>query len=333
MTTIGLDLLDDLAEGARGLAVGAAESSFALTRDWAAAALADTAGVRVVAANELPAEAMCVAITLVGSTTALGEQLPAGDEPVRAVRALEQRLGARAEAIVALNLAAENALLPLITAALLDLPLVDGDGCGRVFPLVEQTTYALNGINPTPLALAGPGGELVVFEAPRLQPLLSPVVLACGGWGIAACYPMTAGDLARAVVPGTLSRLLTGARPGARRLCRGRIVSVESTTGHASELSLPSRPSSIVITETGRPHRLFRLAAHNEIVVAFADGAPVASAPDQLLMVAEPGGAVVDVDAARVDLEVSVLVVPAAPAWHTDVGRALAGPAALGFSW
>ncbi|SEH01954.1 hypothetical protein SAMN05444920_12310 [Nonomuraea solani] len=337
---IGLDELDRFSAGARLFATGAARSSDNLTRDWARSVAGR--GVELVAAEELPPGTLCVAVTLVGSTTALGEQLPGGDEPERAVRALERRLGERAGAVVALNLAAENALVPFIAAAELGVPLVDGDGSGRVFPLVEQTTYTLGGMSPAPLALAGAAGELVVLEtaAGRVEELLRPVVLSVGGWAVAACYPMAARDLAKSLVPGTVSLLIRAGTPGAprataapygvRTLCRGQILAVEGSTGHGADLALPSLPSSIVLRESEGLRRLVRLEAHNEIVLALADGAVVATVPDQICMISAGDGMVVDVDKAEPGVEVDVMVVKAAPVWHTERGLALGGPRAFG---
>ncbi|MEV4898398.1 DUF917 domain-containing protein [Nonomuraea sp. NPDC055795] len=337
---IGSGELARFAAGSRLFATGAAEPSYRLVLDWAGSVIGP--GVPVVAAGALAGETVCVAVSLVGSTTALGEQLPAGDEPVRAVRALERRLGVPVGAVVALNLAAENALLPLVAAALLGVPLVDGDGTGRVFPLVEQTTYTLGGVSATPLALAGGGGELVVLEtAPdRVEAVVRPLVLAMGGWAVGACYPMSARELAGAMVPGTVGRLLEAGAPGADRavaapygmktLCRGVIAAVEGSSGHGADLELPSLPSSIVVEETGGLRRLVRLEAHNEIVLALADGAPVAMAPDLICLVSAVDQLVVDVDKAAPGMEVEVMVVRAAPVWHTERGRELGGVRAFG---
>ncbi|MFF0868844.1 DUF917 domain-containing protein [Nonomuraea sp. NPDC003560] len=337
---VGPDELRRFSAGSRLFATGAGESSYGLTLAWAESVLGD--GVELAAAHELDPGTLCMVVSLVGSTTALGEQLPAGDEPVRAVRALERRLGERAGAVAALNLAAENALIPLVAAAALGVPLVDGDGTGRVFPLVEQTTYTLGGLSASPLALAGASGELALLETAggRVEELLRPVVLAVGGWAVAACYPMAARDLARVLVPGTVSLLLAAGVPGAprsaaapygvRTLCAGRILAVEGSTGHGVDVAMPSLPSSIVVQETGGLRRLVRLEAHNEIVLALADGAPVAMAPDQICMISSADGLVVDVDKAAPGMEVEVMVVKAAPVWHTDAGLALGGLRAFG---
>ncbi|MEO3870937.1 DUF917 domain-containing protein [Nonomuraea sp. B12E4] len=337
---MGTEELAWLAEGSRLFAAGAGESSYNLSRDWAGSVAG--AGVTLVAPEELPSGTLCVAISLAGSTTALGEQLPGGEEPARAVRALERRLGERAGAVTALNLAAENALIPFIGAAELGVPMIDGDGSGRVFPLVEQTTYALGGMSPTPLALAGASGELVLLEtaSDRVEELLRPVVLSVGGWAVAACYPMPAGDLARVLVPGTVSLLLRAGVPGAprsvaapygvRTLCRGEIQAVEGSMRPESDLALPSSPSSIVVQETEGLRRLVRLEAHNEIALALADGAAVAMAPDQICLISTTDGMVVDVDKAEPGLQVEVMVLKAAPVWHTERGLALGGLSAFG---
>ncbi|MFC7642455.1 DUF917 domain-containing protein [Streptosporangium lutulentum] len=272
-------------------------------------------------AADLPPRTLCAAVCLVGSSTALGERLPTGNEPVQVIRGLERRLGQEIGAVVALNLDAESALLPVITAALLDIPLVDGDGSGRVFPLLNQSTYTLGGVSVTPLVMAGPADDVVVLDTgpDRVEELIRPLVLALGGWTVTACYPMTAEVLARVVVPGTVSRLMEAGVPGAprsiaapygvRTLCRGRIAAVETSTGHGMDLTLPSLPSSIVVEEKEGLGRLIRLEAHNEIVFALVDGAMAAMAPDQICMISTVDGMAVDVDKAVPGLEVEVMVV------------------------
>ncbi|MDJ1131335.1 DUF917 family protein [Streptomyces iconiensis] len=402
---IGPEELEHLASGALVLAAGAEPSSFRTVLDLARAAVRDRGPVPLIPVEGAGAGRLCVAVSLVGSSTALAERLPLGAEPVRAVRALERRLGRRAEALVPLNMAAENALLSFVCAAGSGLPLVDGDGCGRVLPLLEQTTFTLAGVEAAPLALATPAGDVVVIEAAgsRIEELVRPLVLAAGGWAVAACYAMDGTALAASAVPGTVTRALAaGARGthtqlgdaggsnigsrntgsgnirsrttggkntagkntasrtaggakaegthvpathargtdalfepwGARRLCRGRIVGVEHPGGGAEPQeqpeALPSRPTSVVVAETEGLERRVRLEAHNEVLLALADGAPVAAVPDQILMVSPADGRVLDVERARPGIEVEVVVIPAAPAWRTPEGRRLARGGGLG---
>ncbi|RSS58607.1 DUF917 domain-containing protein [Streptomyces sp. WAC01280] len=345
-TALDATRLEDLAQGALVLAAGAEHSSYRASRDWARASIAEHGPVPLIRPGDLGSERMCVTVSLLGSSAALAEQLPTGEEPRRAVRALERRLGRTADAVVPLNTAAENALLAVVTAASCGLPLVDGDGCGRVLPLLEQTTFTIAGVDVAPVALATPAGDVVVVEAAgsRVEELVRPLVLAAGGWAVAACYAMDGARLAAAVVPGTVSRALAAGRPShgdpfalwqpkPRRLGIGRITAVEhpATPGPdtVGGTALPSRPTSVVVSETEGLHRRFRLEAHNEVLLVLADGAPAAAAPDQILMLSAADQRVLDVERAIPGVEVEIVVIPAAPAWHSPQGRRLAAAGGL----
>ncbi|MFB7454714.1 DUF917 domain-containing protein [Streptomyces sp. NPDC056194] len=339
--------LERLAVGARVLAAGTEESAFRVALDWAGAELAAQGPVPLLPPERLAEAGLCVCVTLVGASAALAEHLPTGDEPMKAVRAVERIAGRPVEAVVALNTAAENALIALATAARCGLSLVDGDGCGRVLPLLEQTVFTLAGAAPVPLALGTCGGDVITIESAgsRVEELVRPLVLAAGGWAVAAAYPMHGTALARCLVPSTVSRALAAGaatererfapwRP--RRLCRGRITAVEQlpdtvhdegfgpSRGFVDGAVLPSRPTSVVISEAGGLRRRFRLEAHNEVLLALADGAVAAAAPDQILILSATDGRVVDVERAVAGTEVEVVVIEAAPSWHTREGRALA---------
>ncbi|MFJ5044165.1 DUF917 domain-containing protein [Streptomyces sp. NPDC088719] len=344
MTVLGAEQLESLADGSRILASGIEESAFHVALDWARAEIAERGPVPLLAPVDLPGTGLCVTVTFMGSSMALAEQLPTGDEPAAAVRALERLLGRRAEAVVGLNTAAENALLSIVTAAACGLPLVDGDGCGRVLPLLEQTVFTLAGVSAAPLAVATASGDVVAVASARqrVEELLRPMILAAGGWAVVAGYAMDGDTLARHIVPGTVSRATaagtaTGARRHApwepRRLCRGTITALEQADEGPRTTTpgtLPSRPTSVVVTEDGGLRRRFRLEAHNEVLLALADGAITAAAPDQILMLTGDGH-VLDVDRAAVGARVDVVVLRAAPAWQTPEGHALArsgGPTA-----
>ncbi|MER5179071.1 DUF917 domain-containing protein [Streptomyces sp. NPDC002896] len=338
--------LEHLAVGARVLAAGTEESAYRVALDWAGAELAAHGPVPLLPPDRLDGVGLCVTVTLAGASAALAEQLPTGGEALKAVRAVERVVGRPAEAVVAINTAAENALVALATAARCGLPLIDGDGCGRVLPLLEQTVFTLAGVPPAPLALGTPSGDVITVESAgsHVEDLVRPLVLAAGGWAVAAAYPMDGAELANCLVRSTVSRALAaGTVPERerfaswpiRRLCRGRIAAVEQSTaaydesfGHAhpwaDAVALPSGPTSVLIDEADGLRRRFRLEAHNEVLLALADGAVAAAAPDQILILSAADRRVVDVERALPGTEVEVVVIEAAPAWHTPEGRGLA---------
>lgn len=301
--------------------------------------------------DALPPDALCVSVGGVGGFAPLLELPPCGDEFELAVHALEARLGRRVDAVVSLNAAGPNALFPIAAAAALGLPLVDCDGMGRIFPLIHQTTYALAGLPVTPLAAASQSGDVVVIETShaRADQLLRGVVDASGGFMICAMYPVTAAELPKAAITGSTSRimrtgrlltaapdrrtLLTGlARTvGARVLCSGRVAEVGHAGRSEGARHYPSMPSSIVVLEHSDSERIIRLEAQNELLLALIDGAVAAAVPDHLCLLDRQKLRMVGLEGVAVGDDVDVLVVPAAPMWHTAAGLELAGPRAFGF--
>src|SRR5207247_11220780 len=59
-----------------------------------------------------------------------------------AVTMMEEYLGARFRAIMSLEIGGGNAIQPFMAAALLDRPVVDGDGLGAPFPEAPRTSPA-----------------------------------------------------------------------------------------------------------------------------------------------------------------------------------------------
>ncbi|MFD7733815.1 DUF917 family protein [Kitasatospora phosalacinea] len=343
LSRLDVPQVDRLARGALVLASAAQESALAALLDWTRSAVAASGPVALLGPDAWAGVEACAVVTMVGSAAGLAEQLPGGDEPLRALRALERAVGHRADAVVALNTAVENLLLTVTAAAVAGLPVVDGDGCGRVLPLLEQSVFTLGGVAVTPAAVATARGDVLVVDrvGGRVEDVVRPLLPTVGGWAVAACYPMDGAALAGAVVPGTVSRAVRtaeaehGERLAAwapRRLCRGRITEVDTSrlrrtggarTTRSPEVALPSVPTSVVVTESEGLRRRFRLEAHNEILLALADGAVAASAPDQILLLSA-GRRVLEVEQAEPGVEVEVVVIEAAAPWRTPEGRALA---------
>lgn len=293
----------------------------------------------------------CAAVGVVGGYAPLLELPPGGDEVALAVRALEERTGRALGAVIALNSAGPNALIPIAAAAALGLPLVDCDGMGRIFPLIHQTTYALGGLSATPLAAVSQTGDVAVIDCAtaRSDLLLRGVVDAAGGAMVCALYPTTAGELRSVAIQGATSRvmrvgelltretqhaaLLAGLSRtvGARVLASGQITALDLPNPSAGARLFPSVPTSLVVTDPSGHGPVVRLEAQNEILLALIDGAIAAAVPDVICLLDRQRLAPVGLESVAVADHVDVLVVPAAPMWHSQEGLALAGPRAFGF--
>ena len=112
--------------------------------------LTDQGPVRLIGPEALPDGARVVALGGVGAPTASLELLPSLEDPAIAVRAFERELDVTVDALVSFEVGGGNSLVPIQAAALLDLPLIDGDGMGRALPEAQMMTFALAGIPPRP---------------------------------------------------------------------------------------------------------------------------------------------------------------------------------------
>jgi len=348
--TISADDVPVLFEGAKFYSSAVTEVGYATVLAWTVNVLRRNGPVRLVRPETLPPQTRCVALCSIGSGPAVADLPPAGDEFSGAITELEQLTGAPFGAVYPLAAATISALYPLAAASQLGLPLIDADGMGRAFAIVQHTAMRLAGIAPAPLVLRGATGESVAIQLgvpARMDRLLRSNVDTLGGWAALAAYPATAGELRHAALPGTMSRLLNVGRllleshdpdvlvarlaavTGCRRIGRGRIVELEHHS-RPSDVTLPAHPSSIVIEEVGGQDRLLRLELRSEIVAVFADGALVAAAPDLICLLDVLRGELSTLDALRPGDLVDVLVMPADAVWYSAAGLAMVGPASHG---
>lgn len=336
----------DLTLGADLLSSGGAAHT-AMTRSWLEHTLRSNGPVELLPPDTLDPEGFCLAVGLVGSATLLSEKLPAEGQFELAVRAAERTLGRTVDAVIPLNAAGVNALIPIIAASDLSLPVIDVDGMGRIFPVVEQTVFTLAGIPVGPLTFAGVTGDVVTMEPAgfeRIESLLRPVTVALGGWSIATLYPMTFGDAAAAGIHGAVSKALqvgatlrdAGRANGPRgteladRL-GGRLL----TSGIVTEVYRPTRQGfprgTVVVTDLDDQQRQIRLEVQNECMLALNDGRPLASVPDLICAIDRDACVPLGVEELGYGHVIDVVTLPAADAWHTEAGLAFAGPAAFGY--
>jgi DUF917 family protein len=162
--------------------------------------------IRVVSAKSLPEDATVVTVGIMGAPSVLigalcyvvselvfrilfgsvhglafvracvpAEKIPRGDECVRALRAVEQASGRKADALMSIEIGGLNSVEPLSAGALTGVPVIDYDGVGeplacllltsfhvligmlpasgRAFPELQMFAPMMYGLSPTPTAL------------------------------------------------------------------------------------------------------------------------------------------------------------------------------------
>jgi DUF917 family protein len=167
--------------------------------------------VEIISVSALPdtAEVLCVAAF--GAPTVLIEKLISVEDVDVAARRLERLLGFEADVIIAAEIGGINSTLPVAYAARRRLPVLDADGIGRAFPNLQMTTFNINGVAATPLALSNEHGDVVIIEttdARKAEDLARPLVAAMGASAVLAGYRMSGAEARGAVVDGSLSAAL-----------------------------------------------------------------------------------------------------------------------------
>ncbi|MDR5701130.1 DUF917 domain-containing protein [Agromyces aerolatus] len=297
--------------------------------------------------DELDPEARTASLGFVNKGLLPTEMIPVGDEFPLALSLLEDRLGESVQGIFPLAAASVNAMVPVYVAMQIGLPVIDADPMGRVFPLVSQTTLALAGLSAGPVGLTGPTGEtaIVGVSVPdRAERLIRALAAEFGGWAATASYPVSADDLARHGVQGSMSRLieigeiLHSSKPtqakyaelsrllGIRKVIRARVADIEGLS-RPTFSGLPDRPFSVTLVDEAQG-RIVRLEIQNEILMMLVDGSVQAIVPDIITMVRPEGAGVASLEDLWIGNKLDLISFPAAPQWYSPAGRAMVEPMA-----
>ena len=196
-----------------------------------------------------------------GSPTVGIERVGRGDECVRAMRALERHMGRRFTHVIPGEIGGSNSMRPMIVAAQTGLPVIDGDGMGRAFPELQMDTFSIYGVAPTPGTLADPRGHEVIFDRiadpVTLERYARAVTIQMGGAAGYAFPPMTAEEVRRTAIPGTVTLAIEIGRAvlAARAALANPVDAALVGCGRAAALSRQDRRRRAAVARRVRARR------------------------------------------------------------------------------
>lgn len=349
MWDVTAEILDALEIGAGILGTGGGGNPY-LGKIEALQQLKADRIIQVVSLDEIGDDAFVTTVGGMGSPTVGIERVGRGDECVRAMRALERHLGRHFTHVIPGEIGGSNSMRPMIVAAQTGLPVIDGDGMGRAFPELQMDTFSIYGVAPTPGTLADPRGHEVIFDRisdpVTLERYARAVTIQMGGAAGYAFPPMTAEEVRRTAIPGTVSlaieigRAVLAARAalvnpvdaalsvaGGQRLFHGKIVDVERRLlGGFARGVLQLEGSG---SDAGRA---LRIDFQNENLIARTDdGEILAVVPDLICLVDEDSAEPITTEIVRYGLRVVVLGIPAPEMLKTPEALPVIGPEAFGY--
>lgn len=352
-TTLRRIHIDDVPAIARGAAVlgsgGGGDPH--IGRLMAEQALEQHGPVTLVQPTDLPDDAIIFPVAMMGAPTVMVEKLPATAQFAAAIRTLAKFLDRSPTHVACAEAGGVNSTIPIIAAAELGLPLVDGDLMGRAFPELQMVLPTLSDIPGTPMSISdekGNTGILATVDNAWSERLARAVTIEMGCSAIISSFVMDGTTLRKNMVPGTLSlchalgEAITTARTshldpvdaltqtlGGRKLFSGKVIDVarRTVTGFAR--------GAATIAPTGDEQDTLVLEFQNEHLMATrhgTDGDQVeATTPDLIIVLDADTGEPIPTEALRYGQRVTVIGAPCDDRWHTTAGIKLVGPRYFGY--
>ncbi len=350
MIELHYEQLYNLALGAKLMGGGGGGDTY-LVQLIAQEAIRAHGPVRVWTVDEVPADALVVAVGMMGGPTVLAERLPNSSEASQAIQSLERYLDRPVTALISIEIGGVNGVLPLIPAAHLGLPLVDGDLMGRAFPGIHMTLASIAGIRTTPMVIVDSRGSQVILDTPNnldTESLARSVVMDMGGAVQVAFYPMVGSQLRRAVLAGSLSHILRIGRvvheardyhrdpilamlraTGGVELFRGKVTSVQRQYLVGNDYAFgDASVEGAGILYTGQE---MVLKFQNEYLLAAVGHHLVATVPDNIVVLGARTADPFPPEFLESGIDLIILGLPCTEGWRTPEGLAIVGPRAFGY--
>lgn len=305
--------------------------------------------VRVIDPTDIEDDDLLVVVGGMGSPVVSYEKIAQGGEETTAARALEQHLGRTFDAIAPFEMGGGNSMVPMIVAANMGIPLVDGDGMGRAFPELQMITYLIYGGSPQPSALADERGNRVVLsevvDANWLERIARAATIEMGGHAGLATAVMDGAFCKRSIIPNTLrlarsigsavlhardtksdpSTAVTDVAGGMRYL-RGKVTDVHRRTAKGF-----ARGHMILEGVGEDAGRHIQIEFQNENLIIWEDDEPQVTVPDLISLVTTESGEPITTELIRYGFRADVLVLPCPELLRTARALAVVGPRAFGF--
>lgn len=310
---------------------------------------AEGARVELIDIDELRDDDAIAVVSVMGAPLVILERLIDSRLIARAVAAMEEHLGRKFRAVMAVEIGGGNGMQPLLAAAHLGIPVVDADAMGRAYPEAQMTSFAVGGLSPSPLTSIDPrGNEVIIGKTATWKWMERVSRKVCTEFGsiAATCKaPRTGAEVRAWGIPRTTTKAINlghavaearrqhadpiaailDAESG-KRLFTGKIIEVERRT---TEGFLRGRT---VIEGLGddRGARV-EINFQNEWVVVWRDGLPVVSTPELICVLDSETGEAIGTETIRYGHRATVIALPAAEVFVSPRGLEHVGPRAFGY--
>ncbi|MDO4556171.1 MAG: DUF917 domain-containing protein [Lachnospiraceae bacterium] len=307
--------------------------------------------------NEIPENEIVAVPYVCGSISPLTEEeeleyarLPRLEvtEAMKSFQILEEYFGKSFYGVVATELGGENTADAFHVASLLGKPIVDADPAGRSVPELQHSTFFLNNVPITPMAVATPFGDTAILNNVvddfRAEALVRS--MACVSKNIMGVtdHPTTGQVLKKSVIPGTITYSLNIGR--ALRLANengddpaqaiadiagGRILFKGKVKEYSWDTIDGFTVGDVIITGKGKfSGHEYKVWFKNEHLISYLDGRVDVTVPDLICVIDDKGVPVTNPYYEK-DQELVIFALPAPKEWTTKRALEVFGPRSFGF--
>lgn len=340
--------IENIAVGAAFLGTGGGGDPY-IGKLMALSAIKKYGPVKLISPEEVGDDELYIPSAMMGAPSVSSEKFPKGDEFVKAFEKLGKYIGAeKVYGTYPMEAGGVNSMIPIVVASQLGIPLVDCDGMGRAFPELQMSTFHLDGVSATPMAITDEKGNLGIYETINnnwTERLARTTTVEMGASALVSLYPSFGYNIKKSGIfsivtlseeigkiirrqddmdNSKLKELLS--ITNGYELFQGKIVDVirELKGGfNFGRLSL----------EGIEDNQADKMTVHfqNENLIAEKNGETVAMTPDLICIVDYETLIPVTTESLKYGKRVRVMGLPANEKWRTEKGIETVGPRYFGY--
>ncbi len=344
------DSIDALAIGAWILGTGGGGSPY-LAQLNLKALYAQGKTCRLIQPEDLSDDALVAVVSQMGAPLVGQERLVDPATLARSVQVMEDYLGRKFTAIMAVEIGGGNAFSPFLAAALLDIPVVDADAMGRAYPEAQNTSFAIGNLQMYPLSLVDcRETEAIVSKVPSwvwMERISRKITTEVGSVASTCKAPRTGAEvkewgILHTVTQATeIGRAVLAARKahsnpidaildqqGGKTLFVGKVVDVDrrATGGFL-------RGTARLVGVGQNQNETLVLEFQNEWLVALQGETPIVMSPDLICLLDTDSGDAIGTETVRYGQRVTVIALPAPALLRSPRGLENVGPRAFGYDF
>ena len=304
---------------------------------------------RLMDASELADDDLVAVVSNMGAPLVGQERLTDPRTMALAVTMMEEYLGRKFRALMSLEIGGGNSIQPFMGAAMLDLPVIDGDCMGRAFPEAQMTSFAIHALKMYPLTLADVRDNAVVVARAAswkwMERISRKACVEVGSIASTCKAPRTGKEIKECAILGSTTKAIGIGRAvqAARRAHRDPIdavleveAGIKIFSGKIHDIARRTTEGFLRGTATiegldaFRAHT-FKLAFQNEFAVGWLDDVPRVMTPDLICVLDTVAGDAIGTELLRYGQRVTVIALPAPPILLTPKGIEHVGPRAFGY--